>query len=338
LKILILKPSSLGDVIHALPVLRHLRRAFPSAQIHWWIEKSISGILEGDPDLDGVHLFNRKNWASKKGILELWKNMQDIRSEHFDWVIDLQGLARSGIVAWLANGGLTIGVEDTREHAYSLYDISVPRPTPQTHAVDWYLEVLKPLGVNTTGVFEWLPPKVTTQQYLSRTHSFFEKPYLALVPGARWTNKRWPSSHFRELIGAEAEKNKDLNFVILGGFDDRTLASQISVGLDGRVIDLTGRTTLLQLVEIIRKARGIVTNDTGPMHIAAAVNTPMTALFGPTNPNRTGPYLHLDSVLQLPVYCSPCMKSDCSNPDYMACLKGLTSKNVSHRLSALSMV
>ena len=139
LKILILKPSSLGDVIQALPVLRLLKLHFPKSEIYWWIDSGLSPLLQNDPDLAGIFRFQRKRWSSPLHWPEMLRSISEMRRKKFDLVIDLQGLARSGAFAWFANGDLTVGVADPREGASGFYDNAVPRPSYETHAVDWYL-------------------------------------------------------------------------------------------------------------------------------------------------------------------------------------------------------
>ena len=145
-KILILKPSSLGDVVQALPVLRLIKRHLPASEIYWWIDSNLAPLLEGDPDLAGVVRFERRRWAAPRHWGEIWRSVRWLRQQGFDWVIDLQCLMRSGVFAWLANGKLSIGLDEPREGARGFYDLIVRRPSALTHAVDWYLSVLPHLG------------------------------------------------------------------------------------------------------------------------------------------------------------------------------------------------
>ena len=147
LKILILKPSSLGDVIQALPVLRLLKLHFRGAEIFWWIDSALAPLLEGDPDLAGIVRFERRRWAAPRHWPEMLRSIRWMREQHFDLVIDLQCLARSGAFAWLANGKFLIGLDEVREGARGFYDLAVRRASFHTHAVDWYLSVLPQLGV-----------------------------------------------------------------------------------------------------------------------------------------------------------------------------------------------
>ena len=159
MKILILKPSSLGDVIHALPVLRLLKRHQPNAEIFWWIDSALAPLIEGDSDLAGIVRFERKRWAKPQHWPEMVRSLRWLRAQNFDLVIDLQCLARSGAFAWLANGKQLIGLDEVREGARGFYDVAVPRKDFHTHAVDWYLAVLPPLGVPVHKNFNWLPER-----------------------------------------------------------------------------------------------------------------------------------------------------------------------------------
>ncbi|HUA67421.1 MAG TPA: glycosyltransferase family 9 protein, partial [Candidatus Saccharimonadales bacterium] len=165
MKILILKPSSLGDVVQALPVLRLLKHHHPASEIFWWIDSRLAPLLEGDPDLSGVVRFERNRWAAPRHWPEMFRSIQWMRAQHFDLVIDLQSLVRSGAFAWLANGKFLVGLDDSREGARGFYDLAIQRPSFFTHAVDWYLAVLPQLGVPAHNHFQWLPerPQIAAQ-------------------------------------------------------------------------------------------------------------------------------------------------------------------------------
>ena len=323
-KILILKPSSLGDVVQALPVLRLIKRHIPESEIHWWIDSALAPLLEGDPDLAGVVRFERKRWAAPVRWGEIRHSIRWMRRQRFDWVIDLQCLMRSGIFAWLANGRLTVGLDEPREGARGFYDIIVRRPSALTHAVDWYLGVLPPLGVPVTRDFVWLPQRPAVAESVRRQWPVEQARWIVIQPGARWPTKRWPAEFFAQLVRQLAAAHPDCRFAILGSAEDGELGRAISAADSGRCLDLTGALTLPQMVEWIRLSAFMVTNDTGPMHVAAALGKPMVALFGPTEPRRTGPYGGLDQVLRSPLDCVPCLRSRCSRPKPMECLQSLT--------------
>jgi heptosyltransferase I len=328
LKILILKPSSLGDVLQALPVLRLLKQHQPASEIYWWIDSNLAALLEGDPDLAGVVRFERRRWTAPWHWGEIWQSVRWLRAQVFDWVIDLQGLARSGMFAWLANGKLTVGLDDPREGARGFYDVIVPRPSYHTHAVDWYLNVLPALGLANRGIFEWLPVRPAVAAAVQQKWRPGSAQWIVLHPGARWQNKRWPLEHFAELVRRLAENYPELRFAVLGGAADRELGAALARAGQERCLDLTGQTSLPEMIEWIRLSALMVTNDTGPMHAAAALGRPVVAMFGPTEPRRTGPYGQVDEVIRTHLPCVPCMKSRCSNINHLECLRAIPPETV----------
>jgi lipopolysaccharide heptosyltransferase II len=322
-KILILKPSSLGDVVQALPVLRLIKLHWPASEVYWWIDSNLAPLLEGDPDLAGLVHFHRRRWAAPHHWPEIWHSVRWLRAQRFDWVIDLQSLMRTGIFAWLANGKLTIGLDEPREGARGFYDLIVSRPSRYTHAADWYLHVLNRLGVPLHRDFQWLPRRGSVADSIRRKWATNGIRWIAIQPGARWLNKRWPVEHYAALVGRLQKCYPHCRFAILGGAEDRALGETITRAGGPNCLDLTGKLSLPEMVEWIRMSELMITNDTGPMHVAAALGKPVVALFGPTEPRRTGPYGQLDHVLQLDLQCVPCMKSHCRYYKPLECLRAL---------------
>ena len=329
-KILILKPSSLGDVIQALPVLRLLKLHFRDAEIFWWVDSALAPLLEGDPDLAGIVRFERRRWAVPRHWPEMLRSVRWMREQEFDLVIDLQCLARSGAFAWLANGKFLVGLDEVREGARGFYDIAVRRASFHAHAVDWYLSVLPQLGVPVRKHFVWLPER---PQIAAAVQSKWPDgtSWIALQPGTRWPTKCWPAEYFAELVRQLAVQFPDTRFAILGTAEDRPLGEMISRGAPERCLNLCGQTKLLEMVEWLRRCELMVTNDTGPMHVAAALGKPLVALFGPTEPRRTGPYGHLENVLRIDLPCSPCLKSHCVYEKPNECLKAISPAMVFER-------
>lgn len=332
MKILILKPSSLGDVVHALPVLRLLKRHLPDSEIYWWLDATLTPLLEKDPDLAGIIPFQRKRWAAPARWPEIAASVRRMRRERFNWAIDLQGLARSSIFAWLANAGLTVGLdnlrEGAREGARAFYDITPPRAPAHLHAVDRYLAVLPLLDVPVRRDFDWLPRRPEILRQVEEKWRPAGASWIVLLPGGRWETKRWPAPHFVELLQL-MRPLPGIKFAILGSPDEQTLGQTIAAADPERCLNLAGQTTLPEMIEWIRLSRLVITNDTGPMHVAAALNRPVVALFGPTNPLSTGPYGQLGNVLQnttLP--CVPCQKQKCFYREQLACLRSITPQAV----------
>jgi len=304
-------------------VLRMLKRHLPDSTIYWWIESRLAPLLEGDPDLAGIIRFDRQHWAEPRQVLEFWRSLRWMRSQRFDWVIDLQCLIRSGFVAWLANGKTTIGLDEPREGARGFYDIIAQRSSFHTHAVDWYLEVLRLLNVPVRWNFEWLPERRESVAAMRRRWPVDGARWLVIQPGARRLNKRWPAEHFASLVRQLAAAHADLRFAILGTSDERPLGEIIARVDPCRCLDLTGQVSLPEMVEWIRLGLLVVSNDTGPMHVAAALGRPLVALFGPTEPRRTGPYGQIDHTLQLDLPCVPCLRHRCAWQNPLECLQAL---------------
>jgi len=322
----------LGDVVQALPVLRLLKSRFPSSEVFWWVSAELAPLLEDDPDLSGVLLFQRKGWQRPQYWGEVLHMLRGVRAQRFDWIIDLQGLARSSVFGWLARGSLTIGLEDWREGAPALYDVRVPRPSFATHAVDWYLDVLRALDVPVHWNFDWMPIRPA---HLQSFHARWNVPrarWIVLIPGARWANKRWPATSFAAVVRLLAPLQSDLRFAIVGARSDADSARIIAAGAPERCLDLTGRTSLAELVEWIRLGALVLSNDTGPMHIAAALGKPVVAVFGPTDLRRTGPYRQGGGVLRVDLPCAPCLRPTCQYERPLACLHAITPEMVAAKI------
>jgi lipopolysaccharide heptosyltransferase II len=228
-------------------------------------------------------------------------------------------------------------LDDPREGGRAFYDIVVRRPSYHTHAVDWYLSVLKTLGVPVHWDFPWLPDRPLVAAGIEEKWRPAGSRWLILQAGARWINKRWPVEYFADLMRLLAKSHPDLRFAILGSRADAGLGRAIARAHPARCLDLTGQVTLPEMVEWIRFGELIVTNDTGPMHVAAALRKPVLALFGPTEPRRTGPYGQIENVLQTKLPCVPCLKDSCAYEKPFECLRALSPKTVLAAVEAMAL-
>lgn len=312
-----------------MPVLRLIKGHWPDAEIFWWIDSRLAPLLQDDPDLAGIVPFERNGWSEMRTWLELGRSIRWARHESFDIVIDLQCLARSAVFGWLANGKLTIGLDESREGARAFYDLIVPRASYHTHAVDWYLAVLSLLKIPAHRNFNWLPERpAVAAKIREKWPQISDSRWIVLQPGARWLNKRWPVENFAELARRLAATYGGFSLAVLGGAEDEALGRAIAQAEPRRFLDLTGKLSLPEMVEWIRLSHLMVTNDTGPLHVAAALGRPVVALFGPTEPRRTGPYGQLQHTLQLNLPCVPCMRARCTYFKPLECLRGLPADNV----------
>ena len=321
-RILIIKPSSLGDVVHALPVLHLLRRRFPQAHIVWLVAPYCAGLIDGNPDLSEIILFDRRRlgqaWRSPKAFGELLALRRRLRQSRFDLVIDLQGLLRSGWLTRQTRARLRVGYANARELAWLAYTDAVPIETMEQHAVDRYLKILAAMGVETAPAEFRFPVTDKDRDAISALIEPGVR-YAVLMPGTNWETKRWPADRFGQLVQPLLDRF-GLTSVIAGGADAAALAHKIP-----GAINLAGKTNLPQLVALLERADVVIANDSGPLHIAAALNRPLVALFGPTNPVRTGPYHHDEGVVRLDIPCSPCYSRKCS---HTSCLNWLQTDPV----------
>jgi heptosyltransferase-1 len=314
-KILIVKPSSLGDIIHSLPLLNEIKSNFPGSVVHWVIAKGLEGILEDHPLVDRLWVINKDNWGKPSLIIqtfyELFCLYRNLKAENYDLVLDLQGLLRSGIITLFTHAPLRAGFSDARELSPLFYNLKV-HGGKNIHAVERYLKIGTLIGMDITDATFPLPS-------VDMNHDIKE-PYYVVVPGARWPSKRWPAENFVEVM-----KAIPLRAIIVGGREDIDLSLKVYSGTTGNSINMTGRTDLHMLVSLIKGAVFILSNDTGPMHIGAALSVPVYAIFGPTDEKLTGPYGNIHRIFRADISCSPCFNKRCKT---MACMKEIRPKMV----------
>lgn len=303
LKIAIVKLSSLGDVIHALPVARALRRAYPTAHLTWIVEAREYAILRDHPDLDSVlpvdtRLWRRLMWRPS-GVRQVWGKLTRLntrlRAARFDVALDLQGLIKSGVLTAYTGARLRIGFSPGRcwEWPNCLFtNQHVTPPAEAVHVVEQYLALLEPLGVTRATPEFHIPARPEAErridEFLGEQGIKPQDVLVALNPGAGRENKRWPVSHMRALaerLGAEP----GVRLLLLWGPDEVHMARQIRDGLSTKVV-LAPPTDLDELAALLRRCRLLVANDTGPLHLAAALGTACLGLYGPTPAARNGPY------------------------------------------------
>lgn len=301
-KILIIKPSALGDVIHSLPFLDTLRRRLPAAEVHWVIARGIEPLLRDHPFIDRLWVIDKDRWKDLKRGRETLRDMRSLwkglGAEGFDLVIDLQGLLRTGLMARATKAPMIVGFEEAREGSRYFYTHRV-RGGDSVHAVDRYLKVLQSLGLEPDEIRFPFPPA------LEGARAGLELPpiYGVIAPSAGKAANRWPASRFGQLAA-----RLPVRTVVVAGGKDAGIADEVAEVSGGRAVSLGGKTDLAGLVAVIRGARFMICNDTGPMHIAAAFQVPVVALFGPANPVRTGPYGKIHRVVRVELACSPCYR------------------------------
>ncbi|VAX28383.1 Lipopolysaccharide core heptosyltransferase I [hydrothermal vent metagenome] len=320
-KILIVKPSSLGDIIHALPLLNAVKITLPDSEVHWVVAKGFEGVLQGHPMIKRLWVIHKEDWKRPSRLIstvsELGALFRGLRFEKYDLVIDLQGLLRSGFITAMSGAALRVGFSDARELSPFFYNLKV-RGGTGIHAVERYLKLASLIGIDTDEVDFPLP---MIQDALRP-----EGPYYVVVPGARWPTKRWPVEYFVDAI-----KALPTTAVIVGSREDVDIAGEIALNTEGHSINMAGKTDLKSLFSIIKGASFILSNDSGPMHIGAALSVPVYAMFGPTSEVLTGPYGDGHRVFRADIACSPCFRKKCET---MKCMREITPVEVINAITA----
>ncbi len=314
-RILLVKPSSLGDVVHALPVLHGLRARFPKAKIHWLIASQFAPLLRPQEQIDELVLFDRHRFSRVGRSLQATKEfvgfVRSLRARRYELVVDLQGLFRTGFLTWTSGAPVRIGFQSAREGASLFYTHRVRIDAPDTHAVDKNLKVLELLGCHAGPVRFHLTlsdgVREEARSLVDETNLGRDGALVVVAPGARWETKVWLPERFSATID-QIRQNMRARCVLIGSPSERPLCERIAAACRSTPVNLAGRTSLPQLAAVVELADVVLCHDSAVTHLAAALDRPLVCLVGPTNPYRTGPYRRTEDVVQLKLDCSPCYK------------------------------
>jgi lipopolysaccharide heptosyltransferase I len=315
----LIKPSAIGDIVHSLPVLSALRQRYPEAHITWVVNRGYEPLLKGHPDLDATLPFDRKRSGSRLGqmLVNYLRFLGRIRQQQFDLVVDLQGLLRTGLMAAASGARRRVGLSAAREGATRLYTDVVPvADFNAIHAVDRYWLVAEALGAG-DGPKRFRVPIAEAAHFWAATllHDC-PRPWLVVGPGSRWVTKRWLPEHFG-VLGRRAQERFGGTVIFVGTPDERPLAQAIASSLTGPSRDLTGRTTLPQLAALLARADVMLANDTGPLHLAAALGRPVVAPYTCTRVLLNGPYGMANRAVETRVECQGSYLKRCGRLDCM---------------------
>ncbi len=307
--LLIIKPSSLGDIVHTFPAVTALKNHLPDSRISWVVNDNLATIVSLLPEVDRIIKFPRQkfNHCNFVAIRNFWA---DLRSEKYDLAIDFQGLLRSGLIAYASAAPGRLGYANAREGATFFYTQTYLPPADLRHAAEKNLALAKHF-------FPWtsLPtssPLPVPAEWLAAADKLLPpdgRPILAVGFSSRWASKNWDGEFFAAVLRLLLQQQPGLRCWLLGSAAERPQGDKILSLLAGHpaVSNLAGQTSLPALVGLLRRSQALLTNDSGPMHIAAALQTPCIALFGATDPDLTGPYgegIHR-------IFCSHCPDSPC---------------------------
>ena len=294
--ILIIKPSALGDIVHALPVMGSLRASFPTARISWLVRREFAPLLECVEGLDEILLFDRTllgHWYYRRSAFKALRHfMHTLKSNHYDLVLDFQGLFRTALFTHTTGCPVRMGMADSREFAGLFYTQKIQRPADSVHVLDYYNALLKAAGVeHFSAACDLTPPEEATQTILQKMskHRLHSKKFAILIPSSAHTDKCWPAERF----AAIAEKLHDsygFDIAAVGTGQDKAIVRAIQSHCRIPIADFTGQTSIKELLALFYQAGTVISNDTGPGYMAIETGMPTVIIYGNVNPQRVAPY------------------------------------------------
>jgi lipopolysaccharide heptosyltransferase I len=363
-RILLIKPSAFGDVVHTLPVLVKLRERYPAARIDWLVTPENAELVRYHPALSNVVLFDRRGYARRENRWSAFRNLGRLVTAlwrtRYDLVVDLHGQFRSAMFVLASGAGTRIGfdrprrsIEPTaaqgqspavgrhgwfgaREGSWRVYSQRIPIPTLAVHAVDRYLWLAPLLGLNDQPPdmrVYWPTQADEHVDALLAQQGLQQQPFAILVPSTIWPTKHWHVDGFAQ-VGRFCLRN-GLAVVLAGSSKDGPRCQEVAAACPG-ARDLSGQTTLSEFAALMNRAAVNITNDSGSMHLAVALNRPVVSVFGPTDPIRVGPYGRPHAVVRSTLPCQPCHLRKISQcPHQHACMQQVTPDMVIDRLQSM---
>jgi heptosyltransferase I len=359
-KILLIKLSAVGDVVHTLPVLNKLRRRYPAARLDWLVTPGIAELLQHNPAISNVIEFARDERSAPwrfAPFAAAARLVAQLRAVEYDLVIDLQGQLRSGFFAFTSGAPVRIGFDkpradiwktlsrkipdEARKHAWQgaregswlAYTDLIALPTLDIHPVERYLGIGAMLGLD-DGLADFsfpIPQEARVRiEALADYYDIAKAKLLVMAPGTNWETKEWRREAFAEV--ARHFMQKGFAVTLIGSERERALCDDVAKLAPG-AINLAGETTLSELAALISRATICVTNDSGPMHLAVALGRPVVSIFGPTDPVWAGPYRRDGAILRADLPCSPCYLRQLSRCQFgHACMQDVAAGAVIERI------
>ena len=352
--ILIVRLSALGDVVQSLPLLPILRQTFPNASIGWLVEEGAASLLEGVSEIDRLHISKRKTWLKQikkpstaiQAYKELRAFIHEIKTQEYQWAIDVQGLQKSAIWPFLVGVPNRIGFAPGREASDWLYTHRVKAMATlatDRHAMESFLGLLEPLGIEQQShlSFPEKQKKPTIPKSENTIHSWIkeqknlQRSILAFAPATQWQSKHWPVSEWRKLC--TLLQGKPVSLLWLGGPSDKDLVTSLHNFNNAQPqpipsLNLCGQTNIAELFTLLEASNIYIGPDSAPLHIANAVSSKqgnpfIIGLYGPTASLRTGPSSSDSLALESALECQPCHKRTCPLAT-ASCMQVLRAENV----------
>jgi len=327
----VIKPSALGDVTNAFATLAALRSLWPSAHFAWVINRSLRGLVENHPMIDEVIPYDRAGAGfGPKGAATFLRFLSTLRQKHFDLAIDLQGLLRSGVMTAATRAPVRVGLSDAREGAPWFYTHRVrpPGSINKAHAIDRLLSVAAAFGADISKPRFVVAISDADREWAEKTLASLPRPRLALNLGARWETKRWPPEHFAE-VARRAVAERSAGLFAIGAPEDLPLVEILARRLEPTpLLNLCGKTTLPQLAALAEASDLVLSNDTGPLHLATAAGARVVGIYTCTKPELNGPFGARAATVRSSVNCAGSYHVKCPNALKLECMTELTPEKV----------
>ncbi|MBR0458024.1 MAG: glycosyltransferase family 9 protein [Victivallales bacterium] len=330
MRVLIVKPSSIGDVLHTFPAVALLRRAVPEvAALDWVVNDSLMDVVRLCGDVDRIIPFPRKTaWRPSA----LFHFMHELRAERYDVVLDFQGLLRSGLITYFSHANVRAGFACAREGASWFYNQKVALPEMHAHAADKNLTLVRevfhlPDDLPTPTAKIHIPANGNAEADRLAERLPGKGPLLAVCFSSRWPSKNWPLPFLAQILELVTAAIPDVRIWLLGAQNDVSDGDRLAtLAPHARPVNLAGKTSFGGLAALLARSRALMTVDSGPMHLAAALGTRCFALFGATDPVLTGPYGPAHVVFRSPCPDSPCLERNC--PRHADCTANLAPDTI----------
>ena len=338
-RICLIKPSALGDVVQTLPLLPALKQRYPAAEISWVVNRELRDLVDGHPALfESIPFERRGGWSA-------WmKLLRTLRQRRFDLVIDLQGLLRTGVMTAATGAPIRVGLQTAREGSHLTLNCVLPETSRQMAAHARYWRVAECLGLGELPRDTFIATSEEDCGWANLHVDDLPRPIFAVHPGARWETKRWPVEKFAELL-RRADRTWAGSILILGSKAERPDAEQLhqkfqdfsrNTGVSA-VRNLAGQSTLKQLSALLSRVDFAISNDSGPMHLAAGLGIPTLGLFTCTSAARSGPPGDQHEMVSTAVSCAGSYHKICPHrgENHLACLNELDVERVWFSLQRL---
>lgn len=309
-RICVIKPSALGDIVQTLPLLPVLKDCYPEATIDWVVNRSLAGLLDGHPLINQLIPFDRGG-----GLRKYLQLLRTLRREKFDLVFDLQGLLRTGVMTWSTGARVRLGLECAREGAPLAYHFQIPNTRHGQPAYELYWRLAEILGRGEFPRETNLFIAESTRDWARELLATLSRPALTISAGAQWETKRWPAEKYAD-VAVEAARRWGFGICLVGSREERALAETVRCSIKAHdasipLLDLAGETDLKQLAAVLAASDLVLSNDSGPMHLAAGLGTATVGVFLCTSPHRSGPYGDAHETVATTVPCAASYKKKC---------------------------